>query len=81
MQSLKELWQKENKIVMVLVICLSVCDAFSLSALYLRDTSLQRTPPRFLLWNLPPRKKNVAVFGMAVVRPGKLISQPLLQQG
>ena len=68
-QSLKELWQEENKTVIVLVTCLFVHDSFPVLPpfrLYLRDTHLQMSPSRFLLGLTPPHKQNLAVLGVAM---------------
>lgn len=94
-QSLKELWQEENKTVIVLVTCLFVHDSFPVLPpfrLYLRDTHLQMSPSRFLLGltllmppsaPLPflPINRTWLCLGWPCAQHRKLISQPPLWLG
>lgn len=83
-QSLKELWQKENKTVIVLATCLFVIPPFRYVS---QRHILQITSPGFLLWltllmppnghsPLPPHKQNLCL-GWQCAQVRKLISQPL----
>lgn len=76
MQSLEELQQKENETAIMLLICLFVIHSLSF-ALFLRDTCLQTTSLRFLLWlaaltllnrpsSLIPHRQNRTVFEAAM---------------